>query len=56
MKHNDIASIEGKNTTLCNIDNTASIRFIMPQVEILMEAVCQPITCKKRDAFKVALL
>jgi hypothetical protein len=29
QQHNYIASIEGRNTTLCDIDNTASSGFIM---------------------------
>ena len=38
QQHNDITSIEGRNTTLYDIDNTASTGFIMPLVETLMEA------------------
>src|ERR1700730_11306927 len=56
MEYNNIASIEGKNMNLCDTDNTASTKFNMPQVETLMEEVCQPMDMEEEDDSDDAIL
>jgi transposase len=56
MEYNNIASIEGENMILCDTDNTASTKFNMPQVETLMEEVCQPMDMEEEDDSDDAIL
>jgi hypothetical protein len=41
---------------LCDTDSTASTKFNMPQVEILMAEVCQPMDMEEEDVFDDAVL
>jgi hypothetical protein len=56
MEHSKIASIGDKNITLGHNDKTSSAEFSMPQVEVLIEEICQPMDMDEEEVFDDAVL
>ena len=50
MEYNNIAPIEGENMILCEVENSTSTEFNMPNLENLTEEVSQPMDIEEEDA------